>query len=1204
MRKKASPWLVAAAAFLISTGAAGPKTVHADEIVHQEETVEAVSAVEEKTGKSDDADIPDSTEAVEASEDEEATEEAESVEADGVSEDAEAEGESEDIEVGDNSEVSDADMIDEEGISDTAENPKDEVLKDNTDGVAEDTAEDEISENVSDNPVSEEDTDESTESAESGSVDASEKTEKAELSSDTDAAKADAVKADIDVAKTDAGKTSMKSDKDEEVNAVITNDESKMYTPNSWVQFGDKWRYYTGTNTYYKNAIVSLGGYTYIFDSDGYMLTGWINKLGNDYFADNSGHLQQGWVKQGGLYFYFGDSVKNSDGTYKVSGYVMKKDGIAEVEGTSYYFAKSGVMAVGWAKTDGGEWLHSNKNGKLDQGWVVLDKNDYHFGQTQKESDGSYTLKGYNMCTYLEDIRGSYYYFGESGVMKKGWIDVYGDKSEYYYANPSGRLAQAWTNIDGKWYHFGYDYQSGDGSWVDDGVLMNSDAVYYVRSKPYYFAKSGVMQTGWIKRTYELTPGEYRTEWYYADKNGILKEGWTDIGGKTYFFGEPYINSLGKLDTMGWDMKSGVVTAGKYGYYFTKDGALVSRNGWIEEKHEINGLPVEGSSWYYVIKDGILANGWRQIGGKWYYFGTPESETPDYMLQSEKYINVDGKNYYVDKNGVLQTGFFDIRSIKNDYICYADSNGEIKDGWLQINGTWYYSKEGRLVQGIGKIGSLYYCFGERGNMRTGWVQSSPGTWHYFEKTGQAAKGWKTIEGKKYYFEEDGYMNWGRTKTDKGVYYFDENGALVTGKSGWIKGYSRYYGKDNPEDLYLNNDGTVVTAPISNGSGGIYAISDNGELIKNGIVDLYNNGSYYLADENGLIVKTPGWTKKKVKSFDYLAGEEYYEDVWFYIKSDGTVAHEEIININGTKYGFSNDGYMLKETVAKLYDPVMEKNRYAAFNSEGKEITQAGWNKVADKWCFFIGGGQMVRDQIITVDGHDYAFDYDGVLVTDKAFLHGSYCYKADKSGIVSQAKGWTLINEAFPWGNVVTYWVYVGDDGKYLRNEWIGDYYLDGYGRMATGVTFDPVKYDLFVFGQNGKLVKGGWTAGIFGTKFYANKDGTAYNGKITENGKTYYIFDGMVDYVFEISGDGNYVTDSDGAVHTTPGFFTRTFYEGNESYDELCYVDKTGHCPDTGWFTVDGNTYYMRSGSLLTGTQFIYNERFVFDSQGRLISK
>ena len=59
---------------------------------------------------------------------------------------------------------------------------------------------------------------------------------------------------------------------------------------------------------------------------------------------------------------------------------------------------------------------------------------------------------------------------------------------------------------------------------------MNSDAVYYVRSKPYYFAKSGVMQTGWIKRTYELTPGEYRTEWYYADKNGILKEGWTEIG--------------------------------------------------------------------------------------------------------------------------------------------------------------------------------------------------------------------------------------------------------------------------------------------------------------------------------------------------------------------------------------------------------------------------------------------------------------------------------------------------------------------------------------------------------------------------------------------------------------------------------------------------------------------------------------------------
>ena len=1200
MRKKASPWLVAAAALLISTGAASDK-VHADELV-KDETV--VSESQEEDVESSDV------ETVEVGE-EEASEVTDSEE---VSEQAEEVGE----------ETAEEAEVTAEEVTDAEETTEEET-----------TAEEETGETAED------------ETEETEEIEDKKDAEAVEVSTDTDAAKADDKKdaeaakevTDKDAVKADDKKDAAKADekKDaEEIKPVVTNEEEALVSKTGWNNINGKWRFYYGTGNYdfYKDRLFEEGGNCYYLDSSGYAQTGWVNYDGNYYYANSSGAFISGWLPKDGVYFYLGSPNASASDSY-VTRFAMRSNGIYEIKGDSYYFSKSGIMMTGWA-SNGSSSYYAGTDGKLVKGWQKVGNNWYHFGYTNQVGENKYEVKGYDMRTYSYTLYGKDYYFGDNGVMKTGWIDRNGTGNTYWYANTSGELVSGWAKIDNKNYFFGYSNYDSYKGWYASGHDMRKNQTYYIEEKPYYFDKFGVNRTGWI----ELKDGNYDSYygvydysgyygyyydtdsvWYYANPKGILQQGWTTVSGKDYFLGNVSNYSDGTYSVTGFAMQKGIKKIGNYGYFFDDYGAL-KKTGWIEDRHYNSDGSYEGHSWYYAIKDGILAQGWQKIGSDYYFFGDT-SNNNYYYLKTDQTLYWKGNYYRVDKNGVLGTGMFEISDLYETTPYYASASGVLQNGWFKIGGKDYYAENGVLARGVKYVDGNYYCFGERGDMRTGWVQTDENTWRFFDSWGVAAKGWRTLSGKKYYFFSGNSYDAGRMADNisyvEGKRYFFENGALATGANGW-KSFERVIdinGKKEVVDCYVNKDGTVRTAPMKVSNDVIYAIDSDGELVKNST--LYIDGKLRLTDASGKVIWKKGWQSGKRLVHDDF-GNSAYEVVWYYLDPSYTVTTSKIMSIDGATYAFNNYGIMQTGYLtSSIYDPKTGSSRYGLFDENGKEVTGDGWHKV-DGSYYYIKDRNVYRGGIYTINYEKYYFDAEGRLYVNTNFYnyHGDErFYKADKDGKLTYlSKGWQFVRDYYDgnqWYDNV--WVFLDAEGRCYRDDkWIpGDngswYYVDN-GRMVTGPTYINDEDRVYVFGEDGKLVKNNFT-NLENTTFkaYGDQNGIGYNGILKKGGYSYMVEGGYLEYSFYDDYNNPFVADSNGAIRTTAGWFQRKFemtcpFTGKKfTVLENCYVDSQGHALEAGWHTIGGKKYYFQNGAALTGTQYLNGQKFVFDAKGALVS-
>lgn len=154
------------------------------------------------------------------------------------------------------------------------------------------------------------------------------------------------------------------------------------------------------------------------------------------------------------------------------------------------------------------------------------------------------------------------------------------------------------------------------------------------------------------------------------------------IYGDDYYFSPSGALMRGRINVLG---------DGSVYYHSDKDGALKEK-GWIETKlYDAKALNHSSSMWYYAKKDGILAQGWCQIDGKWYFFGNQSSNSSGeyiwgYDLKTDIILTYKGKNYYLDKDGVLQTGLYYRRNIEYFMPCYSEPDGSIVSGWKTIDG--------------------------------------------------------------------------------------------------------------------------------------------------------------------------------------------------------------------------------------------------------------------------------------------------------------------------------------------------------------------------------------------------------------------------------------------------------------------------------------------------------------------------------------
>ena len=215
------------------------------------------------------------------------------------------------------------------------------------------------------------------------------------------------------------------------------------------------------------------------------------------------------------------------------------------------------------------------------------------------------------------------------------------------------------------------------------------------------------------------------------------------IGNKAFF----------GCNSMTWAKIEGSYTSlsNQYPFGFYDDANPKKINGFYMK------CPDNSSSYGYANNHGFLKIGdWIAEGDRRKFLLTDGS----YALN--KWLLIDGKWYYFDKNEYMCTGWVKT----NQKYCYCFTSGAnigaAAYGWQLIGGKWYY-------------------FGTDGYMKTGWVKLN-NTNYYMDQNGAMVTGMVDVNGVKYYFDKNGAMQTGWIKYDNAWYYFGENGAM---KTGWI-----------------------------------------------------------------------------------------------------------------------------------------------------------------------------------------------------------------------------------------------------------------------------------------------------------------------------------------------------------------------------------------------------------------------------------
>ena len=565
----------------------------------------------------------------------------------------------------------------------------------------------------------------------------------------------------------------------------------------------------------------NFGDDGYFYDQDGNRVDLGTNRYvqikGNWYYIGNDGKILTGEQTIDGAHVYFGykgiqvkgdfdynkqfhdkDSgnlVTNRFVTVKDKTYFIGADskaikGATVIDNIEYFFDKeTGAQVKGnFARND--KYYDGVTGALVTNSYVQVDKDWYYVGNDGKRLKGSQTIN--NVPVYFDPYGGKqvkgefgdngYYYDQNSGAKVDLGTSRYVQVNDnWYYVNAEGKILKGEQTIDGVQVHF--DTKTGQqikGGFTDkDGKLVIKEK-YYLSGTPmrYYDKDSGAL----VKNQYFNHNGK----WYYADAEGNILKGSQTIDGVHVYF-----------DYNGVQAKDTVLD----GYYYDKD------TGARKE------LP----------RDQFI-----KIGDDLYYFSS-NGRTGS--------ISVNGKDYYVEQNGRVLRGSF---NIYQNPPYYDDETGEAveKTGFVKSRGSWFYLENGKKVAGFKKIdGKLYYF--------------SANPMNKYE-TNEQVRG--KLVGPKF------YISFLSRAEDNPTYYFDaETGAAVTNQFVYADGHWYYFGNDgkallfdqviNGQHLYFDYEGKQIKGDfVTDYKGTRYYDENSGELVTNQTRTI--NGVTYHFDENG------------------------------------------------------------------------------------------------------------------------------------------------------------------------------------------------------------------------------------------------------------------------------------------------------------------------------------------------------------------
>lgn len=312
--------------------------------------------------------------------------------------------------------------------------------------------------------------------------------------------------------------------------------------------------------------------------------------------------------------------------------------------------------------------------------------------------------------------------------------------------------------------------------------------------------------------------------------------------------------------------------------------------------------------------------------------------------------------------------------------------------------------------------------------------------------------------------------------------------------------SNIHGWQQEEDgrwIYLDSNGDKKTSIwIRGNDGNQYYLDENGYMAVNSIVE---DGDYtYYVDENGIRV-TNRWVSQPNEDG---ACDQEVETLWYYMDAKGRAKKDRekkpvrLTNQAGEvqKFFFDEDGHMLSGwhkvenedgNGYKMYYLGDENQGHAhtqwqyLIPSEDEEIL-ADPSKNYDGYEMFYFGwdGEMSKNEDAELEGHHFAFDENGVMVTGWApgvtsfnpnekndsdgDNFGINRYYDEATGI--RASGWLYASDPDDEGSN-PHWFYCDPDDGYLYNE----------GGRDSDRIFGWKKIDgqAYFFDQNGYLVTG-----------------------------------------------------------------------------------------------------------------------------------
>ncbi len=478
--------------------------------------------------------------------------------------------------------------------------------------------------------------------------------------------------------------------------------------------------------------------------------------------------------------------------------------------------------------------------------------------------------------------------------------------------------------------------------------------------------------------------------------------------------------------------------------------------------------------------------------------------------------------YAFDENGYLVTGWYEYE----DHWFYADpSTAELVKNWQKIDGAWYYFYDDmidstlelpymfendtfRLYEDEDDEEGTLYCFDEDGALTTGWYYNPgdydwyAGTWYYSDSNGVAQTGWQKIDGTYYFFDED----WGNMATSQVIYQqkdaegnefydtylgdspvYDEDGYIVDWEDNEL--IARYR---------VDRSGAMITgwhnaAPYSTDGTWYYANSDG--TLREEADWLSSGGYWYWIDERGSMT-----TNKYIYYVEYEDGETTYgPSIESRYDEDGNYIEYEITNT----YYIGYEGYMID---GWYHDVASNDTGYYSDSWKYSWVGYGlwrGWLSDGGNWYFTDASGNMVRcGTYFTGDWDNAPEEPETPDVEYPDYPSLDYDDFRDEDGYID----WDAYDEAYDKA-MEEY----RDAVEKYNDTW--DEYNDAYEQWQID-EYDWKIDNTYVFDTFGKMVTGGWygyTSDWGTTWYYANADGTVYDGWLNDGGYWYYIDEGVM---------------------------------------------------------------------------------------------